>query len=80
MKSLIRFNVILKPEPEGGFTVLVPSLPGCITYGKDLEEAKKMSKEAILAYIQSIKKRGDNIPSDDSESFISSVEMTEINV
>lgn len=40
MKKLT-YNVIFRPEPEGGFTVLVPSLPGCITYGRNLQEAKK---------------------------------------
>ena len=32
------YTLIFKPEPEGGFTVVVPSLPGCVTYGKTLEE------------------------------------------
>lgn len=30
----LKYNVIFRSEPEGGYTVLVPSLPGCITYGK----------------------------------------------
>ena len=65
MKKLT-YKIILKPEPEGGYTVLVPSLPGCITYGKTLEEAKKMALDAIKAYLESLKKHGEPIP-DDSE-------------
>ena len=65
MKNL-KYKIILKPEPEGGYTVLVPSLPGCITYGKTLEEAKKMALDAIKAYLESLKKHGEPIP-DDSE-------------
>ena len=65
MKNL-KYRIILKPEPEGGYTVLVPSLPGCITYGKTLEEAKKMALDAIKAYLESLKKHGEPIP-DDSE-------------
>jgi antitoxin HicB len=65
MKNLT-YRIILKPEPEGGYTVLVPSLPGCITYGKTLEEAKKMALDAIKAYLESLKKHGEPIP-DDSE-------------
>lgn len=65
MKNLT-YKIILKPEPEGGYTVLVPSLPGCITYGKTLEEAKKMALDAIRAYLESLKKHGEPIP-DDSE-------------
>lgn len=45
---------MLRPEPEGGFTVTVPSLPGCITYGDTLSEVKMMAKEAIELYIESL--------------------------
>lgn len=38
---VLKYTVIYTPEPEGGFTVTVPSLPGCVTYGKDLKEAQK---------------------------------------
>jgi len=78
MKKL-SYNVIFHPEPEGGFTVIVPSLPGCITYGKDLQEAKKMVIDAIKGYIISLKKHKESIPSD-KESFFSSVDIKGISV
>lgn len=78
MKKL-SYNVIFRPEPEGGFTVIVPSLPGCITYGKDLQEAKKMVIDAIKGYIISLKKHKESIPSD-KESFFSSVDIKGISV
>ena len=56
MEKTLRYNIIFTPEPEGGFTVVVPSLPGCVTYGKSLTEARKMAKDAIKAYIASLKK------------------------
>ena len=65
MKKL-SYRIILKPEPEGGYTVLVPSLPGCITYGKTMDEAKKMALDAIKVYLESLKKHGEPI-TDDSE-------------
>ena len=55
-KSRGRFNIVLRPEPEGGFTVLVPALPGCVTYGRTLLEAKQMAKDAISGYMKSLKK------------------------
>jgi len=62
------FRIILRPEPEGGYTVMVPSLPGCITYGEDIQEAKKMAQDAIKAYIASMKKHGEVLV-DDSDTF-----------
>lgn len=73
MKNL-KYNVIFYPEPEGGFTVVVPALHGCVTYGKDLPEAKKMAFDAINGYVKSLKKHGEEIPSDES-SFITSIDL-----
>ena len=55
---------MLRPEPEGGFTVTVPSLPGCITYGDTLPEAKEMAKEAIELYLESLAEHNQPIPND----------------
>lgn len=52
-EKILNYEVIFRSETEGGFTVVVPSLPGCITYGKDLKEAKEMAHDAIKAYLLS---------------------------
>ena len=58
------YRVFLRKEPEGAYTVLVPSLPGCVTFGNTVEEAILMVKEAIQIYIESLKAHNDEIPSD----------------
>ena len=55
-------NIVLRPEPEGGFTARVPALPGCVTYGRTVEEAKRMAKDAINGYIESLRKHGESHP------------------
>lgn len=74
MKSILHYNLIFKAEPEGGFTVIVPSLPGCVTYGKDLKEAQKMAKDAITGYLASLTKHNEQIPSD-TDYFVSAVDI-----
>ncbi len=59
--KVLSYRAILKPEPEGGFTVTVPALPGCVTYGRDIDEAKKMVKDAIQVYLESLKKHSEPI-------------------
>ncbi len=61
------YRIILNQEPEGGYTVIVPSLPGCITYGDNVNHAIDMAKEAIEGYLEVLKEQGDEIP-DDSRS------------
>lgn len=58
------YKIYLHKEPEGGFTVTVPALPGCITYGEDIDEAIAMAKEAIELYIEELKDRGEAVPDD----------------
>jgi antitoxin HicB len=56
------YKIHLSKEEEGGFTVTVPALPGCITYGENLDEAISMAKEAIELYIDELRDRGESIP------------------
>ena len=48
----MKLKVILEPSEEGGFTVYVPSLPGCISEGDNLEEALKNIREAIDLFLE----------------------------
>lgn len=50
----MNLKVVLEPSDEGGFTVYVPSLPGCISEGETKEEALKNIKEAIELYIEPV--------------------------
>ncbi len=58
------YKIHLHKEPEGGFTVTVPALPGCITYGDDVDEAIAMAKEAIELYVEELRDRGEDVPDD----------------
>lgn len=48
----MKFKVILEPAEEGGFTVYVPSLPGCISEGDTKKEALDNIREAIELYLE----------------------------
>jgi predicted RNase H-like HicB family nuclease len=63
--KVLSYRILLRKEPEGGYTVTVPSLPGCVTYGDTIEEAIKMAKEAIELYIESMREHGEEIPTED---------------
>jgi predicted RNase H-like HicB family nuclease len=58
------YKIHLHKEVEGGYRVIVPALPGCITQGDDVDEAIAMAKEAIELYIEELKERGEPIPDD----------------
>ena len=51
------FTAFFEKNEIGGYTVTVPSLPGLVTEGRNLEDAKKMAEDAIRCYIEGLKKR-----------------------
>jgi antitoxin HicB len=69
------FQIVFRPEPDGGFTVTVPSLPGCITYGTTLDEAKTMAQEAIELYIETLQAKNEQIV-DDTQTFDTRLQVT----
>lgn len=58
------YKILLHKEPEGSYTVSVPALPGCMTYGDSVEHALQMAQEAIELYIEELHERGEEIPDD----------------
>lgn len=59
----MEYTIVLHPWDDGkGYTVIVPSLPGCITQGATREEAMANTKEAIICHIEGLKKAGEFIP------------------
>ncbi|MBC8064853.1 MAG: type II toxin-antitoxin system HicB family antitoxin [Chlorobia bacterium] len=48
----MKYAVRLIPEDEGGFSVVVPGLPGCVSQGETRAEALDNVKEAILLYLE----------------------------
>jgi predicted RNase H-like HicB family nuclease len=52
--SVMRLKVVLEPSDDGGYTVYVPSLPGCISEGETVEDALKNIREAIELYLEPV--------------------------
>jgi len=65
----MKFRVILEPSEEGGYTVIVPSLPGCVSEGNTREEALENIREAVELYLE---------PVEDDTSFSPDSEQLEI--
>ncbi len=56
------YTAFFEANENGGYTVTVPSLPGLVTEGKNLEHARDMAKDAIRCYIEGLKKAKEPIP------------------
>lgn len=58
------FTVLYEPAEEGGYVAKCPALPGLVTEGDTLEEARMMAEDAIRGYLESLRKDGLPTPED----------------
>jgi predicted RNase H-like HicB family nuclease len=58
--SVHSYTVLFEPAEEGGYVVTCPALPGLVTEGDTLKEARAMAKDAIALYLESL--RDDGLP------------------
>ena len=67
----MKIKVVLEPSEEGGYTAIIPSLPGCISEGDTKEEALKNIQEALELYLE---------PVEDDQIFAPNAETVELAV
>ena len=60
------FRVIIEPDEKNTFHGYVPSLPGCHTWGENIEKTKKNLKDAIKCHVQGLLKDGEPIPQEEN--------------
>jgi antitoxin HicB len=58
------YRVIYEPLREGGYQIIVPALPGIVTYGRTMEEAREMAQDAIVCHLRALVRDGEEIPRD----------------
>ncbi len=72
-QTVFKYDVVFEEQEVGGYTVTVPSLPGCISEGDTFEEAKENISDAIKLYLEDLKADGEEIPEKNSNIFVGQV-------
>ena len=73
-KKVYRYTAIFEPEKEGGFSVSIPSLPGCFSQGETFEEATENIREAAELYL-SVTKAQYKFSGNDKEIIVAPVSV-----
>ena len=60
------YTAVFEPAQEGGYVVYFPSLPGVVTEGETLEEAREMATDLLTGYLELLHERGQPLPASDS--------------
>ena len=73
---MYHYTAVFEPAEEGGYIVSVPALPGLVTEGDTIEEARAMVKDAIRGYLESLLKHGEEIPIESGAANLERIEIT----
>ncbi len=73
-QKILKYDVIFEEQPDSGYTVIVPSLPGCISEGDTFEQAKENISDAIKLYLEDLDAGGEEIPYD-TNTFVGQVSI-----
>ncbi|MCD6094342.1 type II toxin-antitoxin system HicB family antitoxin [bacterium] len=75
-KKIYQYTAIFEPDKEtGGYTVTIPSLPGCISEGDTFEEALKNIKEAASLYLEIMRKRKEGIIKEEKGVIVAPIQI-----
>lgn len=58
----LTYLAVLEPSQSGGYGVYYPDLPGCISFGSDIEEAQKNAKEVLELHVYGMEKDNEALP------------------
>src|SRR5580704_16133019 len=64
------YTFLFSPEPEGGFTVTCPALPGLVTYGETMDEARNMARDAMEGLIEVMLQQAEPLPESDAAEVV----------
>jgi len=74
-RKIYSYTVVFEPAEEGGYVVRVPALPGCVTQGETLEEAREMAADAIRLYLEDLEAEGEPVPIETNELKVTKTEV-----
>lgn len=76
IRKIYQYTAIFEPDEKvGGFTVTIPSLPGCISEGDTFEEALKNIQEAASLYIEVMREKKRKIPEEERAIVVTPIEI-----
>lgn len=62
MRLVRTYSIVVDPDDVSGYTVTVPSLPGCVTQGETVDECLEHAREAIELHIETLRAAGEPVP------------------
>jgi predicted RNase H-like HicB family nuclease len=72
--SSTRYTVLIYPD-DGAYSVVVPALPGCVTWGQTVDEAIASAREAIVGHVAALRDTGQNVPEEEVPPIVAGIDV-----
>jgi antitoxin HicB len=72
--TALRYTVLIYPD-DGAYSVVVPALPGCVTWGNTLDEAVASAREAIEGHVAALRDTGQDVPEEHDMPLVTTLEV-----
>lgn len=66
---MVEYVVVVEKAADGSYSAYVPDLPGCVSCGDSIEEARRLIVEAIGAHVDSLRTHGEPVPPPTAHAF-----------
>ncbi|MBI3305015.1 type II toxin-antitoxin system HicB family antitoxin [Candidatus Parcubacteria bacterium] len=60
--KILHYYAVFEPAQEGGYNVSFPSFPGCVTFGRNFEQAQRMAQEVLELWLEEFRESNETIP------------------
>ena len=73
--NVYRYMAVFEPNEQGGFNVSFPAIPGCVTFGTSLADAKRMAKDALALWIEELLSEKEELPKEEGDPRFERIEV-----
>jgi predicted RNase H-like HicB family nuclease len=74
--QILEYPAIFEPAREGGYNVSFPAFPGCVTFGRNFEEAKDKAREVLELWLEELAAQKKNIPAFTNRPIIDAIKVS----
>ena len=74
--KILSYFAVFEPAKEGGYNVSFPDFPGCVTFGRNFEEAKEKAAEALTLWLEELSSQKEKIPFRSARPIVDEIEVS----
>lgn len=71
----MNYSAVFTPNEHGGYNVSFPDFPGCVTFGKNMREAREKAREVLELWLEELHDKGEDMPEQSGQPIVGQIEV-----